>query len=497
MQRETRRTVRRVSLGAIVCAIAGYASSAAASGGYFAGTKGARSAGRAGAFVAKADDVTATVVNPAGLARLTGSMVQVGNRFSYNGVSYERATTLDHGNEQGGVAPEVSFDSVENEAPFQILDPLLGAATDFGLEDFGFALFAYAPPGASRMEFPVDGGQRYMMVNREAIILDYSASGAWKFRDLFGVGLTLSWIHVPRLTYSLVIDATVSPTDANPVSSELDMRATATGSDAMTLNAIVGAWLRPVPAIEIGLAAQVLPSEVVTDSTLEIEGLNPNLPSDVVLTRDGRPADDVSITLPLPMFVRAGVRYRGLDGVREVYDLELDLEYETWSRVEQFTLETRDLVGNLDGQFIPIGRIDIAKQWRDTLAIKLGGDYALMPDFLTVRAGVYYETAVAKPAYAHVDFPSGTQIGGALGGSLFLGNLELALAYEARVQPTVSVSEEDARVYQETPASPCQPPYTDPDTCNENYLGQPSPAVNAGKYFAQSHMVSVEGIYRF
>jgi long-subunit fatty acid transport protein len=497
MKRESHRMIRRVSRLALVCALAGYASSAAASGGYFAGTKGARSGGRAGAFVAKADDVTAAVVNPAGLAHLRGSTVQVGNRFSYNAFSYERATTLDHGNEQGGVAPEVEFDRVENDKPFQLLDPLVGAATDFGLPNFGFALFAYAPPGVSRMEFPVDGGQRYMMVKREAIILDYSASAAFKYQDLFGVGLTLSWIHVPRLTYSLVIDATTAPGDANPVSSELDMLATATGSDAMALNAIVGAWLRPTPSLEIGVAAQVLPSEVVTDSTLEIKGLNPNLPSDVVLTRDGRPADDVSITLPLPMSVRAGVRYRGLDGDRERYDIELDVEYETWSRVEHFTLETRALTGNLDGQFIPIGRIEIAKQWRDTLAVKLGGDYALMPDFLTVRGGLYYETAVAEPAHAHVDFPSGTQLGGGLGGSLFLGNVEIVMAYEARVQPTVSVSEANARVYQETPASPCQPPYTDADTCNENYLGQPAPAVNAGEYFAQSHMLSVEGIYRF
>ena len=107
-----------------------------------------------------------------------------------------------------------------------------------------------------------------MMVNREAIILNYAASAAWKFHELFGVGVTLEWIAVPRLDYSLVINANPSPGAANPVSSPYDILAQTTGSDPFTFNAIVGAWFRPAPSLQFGLAGQVVPANIVTHSTL-------------------------------------------------------------------------------------------------------------------------------------------------------------------------------------------------------------------------------------
>lgn len=476
-------------------ALLAWGNAAGAAGGYYSGTKGARAAGRAGAFVAKADDVTAAAANPAGLAGVSGTVLQLGNRFSYNYFAYDRATTLDYGNVSGGVAPEVSFDVVENEQPFQLLDPLLGAATNFGLEDFGFALYVHAPPGIGRLEFPVDGGQRYMMVSREAIFLSYSASAAYKYRDLFGVGLSLAWIHVPRLKYSLVIDGTAFP-EANPVSSALDMQATPDGSDPFTLNAIVGAWVRPAPFLQVGLSAQVIPSEVVTDSELTVTPLN-DVRGDIVLRRNDERANDVTVALPLPLTFRGGVRYIGLEGKQERFDIELDVEYETWSRVRQFTLETNELEADLDGQIVPIGRIEIQKHWQDTVAVRLGGDYAVLPEKLSVRGGLAYESATSPAEYYHVDFASGAMFGGAIGASMFFGKLELAAAYELRVQPPASISEEDGRVYQETPASPCEPPYTEASGCSEYYPGRPAPTVNGGEYWAQSHMLSIDAIYRF
>ena len=141
----------------------------------------------------------------------------VGNRFSHNGYSYTRAPTLDWGNAPGGVAPTVTFDQVSNGKPWQAAEPLLAVASNLGLRDFGFALAAFAAPGASNLTFPPGGGQRYMMLEREAIILNYAASAAWKFRDVFGVGATLEWIDVPRLDYSLVIDGSPFAGAANPV----------------------------------------------------------------------------------------------------------------------------------------------------------------------------------------------------------------------------------------------------------------------------------------
>ncbi|MBN1605958.1 MAG: outer membrane protein transport protein [Polyangiaceae bacterium] len=486
----------RRALPLLVFSLATASASPAHAQGYYSGTKGARAGGRAGAFTAKADDLTAVAHNPAGLARIQGTVVQVGNRLSYNAYEFTRAPTLDWGNLDNGVPPYVEFGTVRNEQPWQALEPFVGVASNLGLEDWGFALAAYAPAGVGKEVFPVDGGQRYMIVQRESIILNYTASAAWKHQDDFGLGASLQWISVPLLKYQLVIDADVFPRFAHPVSSDMDMLATVEGSDPFTLNAILGAWYRPAPFLELGLAGQVIPATIRTHSTLDIDPLSSTL-HHVALLRDDEPADDVSLSLPLPLTAHLGMRYIGLRDQRELFDVELDLGYETWSRVDRFRLDTDGLVAELDNNQLEVGVIDVPKQWRDTLSVRLGGDYVALPDLLALRGGVFYESAAADHRYAAADFVGGQQFGGTLGLSVFVQDLELALAYEYREQPTVRVTAADSRVYQQVPGSRCQAPYTDEDNCHEQYLGQPAPPANAGSYWAQSHALSLDAMYRF
>jgi long-chain fatty acid transport protein len=483
-------------IGIVLIGTSGLALEARADGGYYNGVLGARAAGRAGAFAARADDLTAVHYNPAGLTELESTQIMVGNRFSYNPYSYTRADTLDWGHPNNGVAPTVSFGKVSSSTPSQFLEPMFGVASKLGLRDWGFAFAVFAPPGVANEEFPVDGGQRYQMIKREAIILNYAASAAWKPSEKFGFGATLEWISVPRLVYSLIIEGTPFAGAANPVSSDLDILATTSGADYFTMNAILGGWFRPTPSWQFALAGQVIPTSIATHSTLDAKLLDQSFGT-LRLSRDGVTANDVTVRLPLPLLARAGVRYVHHTGVREVFDLELDVEYETWSRVDRFSVETNSLVADVPGATVNLGRIDIAKNWRDTVAVRLGGDFAVLPGRLTLRAGASYVSAVADPAYANVDFPGAERMNGSLGASIYARQWELALAYQFFYQPNVTVTESGARVYQQVPASACQAPYTDTTTCNEHYLGQPSPAINAGTYSASSQILSLAAIYHF
>src|SRR5690606_36786905 len=133
--------------------------------------------------------------------------------------------------------------------------------SDFSLKDWGFALSAASPSGISHLTYPIDGGQRYMMVQRRAQIQVYSASFARKFHDLFGLGASLQWVHGPRLDYSLVVNGNPAQASATPASGQLDLLANDSGSDSFTPNAVLGAWPRPHPSIEIGLSGQVIPTQ--------------------------------------------------------------------------------------------------------------------------------------------------------------------------------------------------------------------------------------------
>jgi hypothetical protein len=273
-----------------------------------------------------------------------------------------------------------------------------------------------------------------------------------------------------------------------------DILAETTGSDPFTFNAIVGAWFRPSPSLQFGLAGQIVPANIVTHSTLTLTALDPALLGTIATTRNGNIANDVTVTLPLPLLVRGGGRYRHLAAGRELFDVELDVEYETWSRAKAFTVEStvdgKSLVATpmmAAGSPVSIGTITVPKQWKNVLSVKLGGDFNLVPERWTLRAGVYYETAAAPSAYANVDFAAGAQLGGALGTSLLLHAWEVALTYQLRYQPSFTVAEADARVYQQTPGGSCTAPSSDPNVCN----------VNAGSYAATSHHVSLALIYRF
>jgi long-chain fatty acid transport protein len=456
---------------------------ALADGGYYDGALGARAAGRGGAFVARADDPTAISVNPAGLANLRGWHLEIGNQFSYNSYAYTRATTLDTGNPMNGVAPSVSFARVTNGAPAQAADPFIGLTTDFGLSDWGFGLAAFAPPGIAQEQFPLTGGQNYMMVRRQAIIGEVAASAAWKYHDLFGVGVTAEYLMLPSLQYQLMINGDPNADAASPVSSKYDLLADTKGADWFAFNARLGAWVRPTPWLELAASGQIIPTEFVTHSHLTVTAQDPSIGTVLLTDSRGRKADDVRITLPLPMMARAGARYIGLDGGVERWDLELDVEYETWSRVNQFTVDTAGLNAVVAGSPpTPIAPIVVPKHWQNTISVKLGGDVALVPDRWKLRAGAYYESAVAPAAYSNVDFPGGPQIGGALGGSFLSGNLELALTYQFRYQPTVTVSEADARVPQQLPVAPA---------------GQVPPVINAGTYNAMSHLVALAVLVHF
>src|SRR5690606_36326459 len=116
--------------------------------------------------------------------------------------------------------------------------------------------------------FPIDGRQRYQMVSRKSEVINYTASAAWKYKDLFGIGASLQWIYLRALEYQLVIDANPSVKEANPVRAQYDLLSTVSGSDPFTLNAYIGAWYRAAPFLEFGVSGQVIPTSWEVDGTL-------------------------------------------------------------------------------------------------------------------------------------------------------------------------------------------------------------------------------------
>lgn len=483
------------SVGFVAAAL--FAPRPAEGAGYYAGPVGSRAMGRGGAFVARADDLSAAFYNPAGLSKSAAPLsLQLENRAAHSSLTFARDATRDG---VASSAPLVDFEASENQRRWRPFGPLVGVASNFGLRDLTFAMMSFTPSGAANTEFPVEGGQKYLLVKRDVVVVNTSVSAAWRPRPNLAVGISIHAISVPSIHYQLVVDNTPGTgVDVyNPVSSALDMLTTIHAADPFTLNLTAGFWARPDDNLEVGLSAQLVPANIEANGTLKVEPVSPATlailgsldpplsgAEAIVLTRGGEPANDVRLELPLPLTFRAGARFftRRADG-SEPFDVEVNATYETWSRVDAFTMDGDGLQATFAGlpiAPIPLSRLSVPKHWQDSLTVAVGSDLQPAGLPLALRCGVYYESPVTRPAYAHVDFPGGAHVGIGAGFSVPLGPLALHLAYERRQMLSFHTAEAMGQVRQIKPNLGANPL---PDAT--------PPVVNAGTYTFGSHNVAL------
>ncbi len=481
-------------------------------GGMTVGDLGTQAEGRAGAFAAKSDDLTAIEYNPAGLTLIGGTQFYLSNRFGYAIERFTRAPTRDADPEistrDDGVRSGqlVTFDRVENGHPWQLLNPVIAAGSNFGLESWAFALGAYAPPGISVQEFPDDNGpnvmrkagQKFMMIDRDVKILYYSLSVAWKYQDIFGVGGSLQWVDAASIKMSLMIDGNTYGV-VNPVYSSSHMKSTITGADHFGVSGLLGVWYRPLPFLQFGLSGRA-PTQIDADCDLKVEMTAPGFDVEPVITRNGRPANDVDLAFTLPATGRFGARYIHLQGEKPLFDVELDFVFEAWSMTDKYSLNARDLLTVVEGTSINVvvDKVDIPKKWKNTYSVRLGGDFNVLPERLILRAGGMYESPATRPEYASIDFFSNHRVGAALGASVKFYGVDISLSYNFVYEIPLSITEAEGKVYQQAPGTTCPAPgYNDPVECDLDFAGQPAATVNGGDYDSKYHFATLSASYTF
>ncbi len=436
-------------------------------GGMTIGDQGSHSEGRGGAFTVKADDLSAIEYNPAGLTNIGGTQFLLSNRFGYAVEEFKR-TSIVHRDQ------DISFERVSNNHPWQLLNPLIAAGANFGLKNWAFAIGAYSPPGVATQDFPEDGGQRFMLIERDVKILYYNLSAAWKLRDFLGLGISLQWVDAAQIKLSLVVDGNTADV-INPAGSPLDFKTVIEGSDHVGVSAIIGFWIKPVPFFQLALSGRIVPTPIDAKCKLGIVNVDdriaiPNM-SD----------DKVTLSMKLPPMARAGVRYIHKKLEKEVFDLELNIKYEAWSMMDQYTLNGHGLVATLAGHEIEIDKIYIDKNWKDTVSIHLGGDYNILDKRLILRAGTFFETGAKEENHAYVDFFASHRLGGALGTSILFFGLDLSLSYTYIYEFPFVVGLDEGKIKQQVPGRP----------------GSESATVNAGEYNSHYHFGTVSLSYTF
>ncbi len=463
------------SLFAIFCvAITLTGSEAFAAGLELPGT-GTRALARGGAFTALADDLTAIAHNPGALIKLRGTSVLLTNNFFLKDERFTRAETLLEEDrfanaELYGISP---LEEVRNESDFFPLGPVLAAGSDFGLENFVFAFGVYGPNSPGSAKWPVDGGQRYMLTEQDALLFYLTSSMAYGVRDVFGIGLSAQVVMAPQMRLQLVIDGSPNSTQTlNPYASSNDVESIVEVQDNFTFSAILGAWWRPVESFEIALSGRVIPINIDAKGDFSLR----NVPNQTQFTDPRLEVSDSSARLQFSIAptARLGLRYRYLEDTVERFDIELDLVYEAWSTMDATHLELNGVINLFGGdKETPDALVD--RQWSDTLSVRLGGSVNFA-DWATFSTGAYYETGAVPSNYEHVDFFSFDRVGLGLGFGGDFDVFRFMVAYMHVFQEPRSVSEAFGKVFQQRPLSPC------PDECLTGETGVSGVPVNAGTF---------------
>ena len=452
---------------------------------------GARVLGRAGAFVAKADDPLAIHFNPGALARLKGHHLFVGANLSSLYARYTRAGIDDFlKTEANPDAPYATATVKDNSSPY--VAPSLAWA--YGGDGWGAGFGVYGPGAHGLRDFPSEGANRFLLDDAELLVAFVTGSFAYEFSDAFSMGVSLQWVMAPLNDFSLTLDSSLT---AQEEDGGFLAQAKVDTEDFMGFSAIVGFHLRPSDAIEIGISSRVTPVPITASGSQTLSYPNNDKLQAKATAGElgfvdsaGNPQDGVTFSYTLAPWVKAGVRYIGRDAAGdESWDLELDLVGEFWSVYEDYVLEAAGSL-NFMGNVTTVDPIVLPKHYNDTFAVRLGSDINLA-DWFTLRLGSFFETATVPLEYSNLDFFGFERVGASLGYSIYVGPVEIAAAYQFVWQPARTVPVGGGSVYMLRPVG--DPPAPS-DWDEETQGAYPGIEVNAGTYVANHHTVSL-GVY--
>ncbi len=464
--RSARRAPSSPRLAVAVAALVGvfgFAASARA-GGFEQGTQGARAVGRGGAYAVGAADLTALHFNPGKLATLRGTRIAYSHNLTFYDVSYARQTLPDY---WGPPDAGTTFDTARDGRKLFGLAPFFVISSDFGLENWTFALGMYGPSAIGKRDYRAYGPASFQLTRMDVLMAYYNAAVAWKLRDVFGVGVTLQYVDTIKMDYGVVVDSTTAsavrplPDDT---STQLETRMRL--KDRASFSALIGLWGRPHPRVEIGAGGRVVPAFLQLEGPVDVD--KPELVSDDLRAK---------MDLTLPVQLRGGLRYIHPFKGRELFDVELDLVWENWSAIDAYDIE---FSGRINGQEVP--NLVIPKRWKDTFALRLGGDVEVVPGHLTLRAGGFWESAAVPKAYSHLDFPSFMRGGVSAGLSGGGRGVFLTLGFMHIFQEKRTLTEQESKYYQQRPLAPC------PDRCAGGISGVPA---NAGTFESRFDILSL------
>jgi long-chain fatty acid transport protein len=357
---------------------------------------GSKAGGMGAAFVAVADDPSAILHNPAGLAAQKGTNVYSGGTALFGPSQY--------------AAPFGKSESTEFQVFFP---PHFYVSSDLRTENVVLGLGIYSPFGIGGRKWSESGLARYVSTESTISTVAVNPTVAWNVRPWLSVGFGVYYLHAFNTAKRMLNQSVFGAGDAE---SSLELDGGGVGYD-------LGILLFPGEKVSFGLAYR---SQVKVDlnGTASLDSIafpiQPIFGGSCFQTR-------VDSSLVFPQALGLGMAYRPSPS----WTLALDFEWVGWSSFDRMDL---DLAHEIPGAGISDTAIDF--DYHDVLNVKLGVEFKAT-DSVAVRAGYAYVPAQVPERTLNPGNPDSNQhnfsIGlGYLWQSWVLDAFYLAEVYETR-----------------------------------------------------------------
>jgi long-subunit fatty acid transport protein len=489
--------------------------------GYELTTAGARANGRAGANHVGGDSSMSLFYNPANIGR-DGADYGVAGALHMH-FTHRCMTRMEVVESNGTREAGETFPRVCGEGPPAVLPQL--AFTMRLAEGLTLGAGIYVPPAAvRRVRFgdpeevtfnpngePIPTPTRYLLIEQQLLQLFPTIGLGYEVHPRFRLGATFGW-GITKVDFT---NAAYSRTEVDvpllDVTAFADARNRLQATDAFVPRLNVGAWGQPVEdlPLELGLSFIWTGNVRTSSGTLQVDSVHPSLDPPLLDADDIQAStqiDNVRLRVPQTSQLAFGVRYAEKlaeaagdfqDRLStERFDVELNVVLTFGRRVDQYNVRLPEGSTLLVPSPLPFivpdtevelpEEIDLDQRWRTQVALRLGGDYTVIPGELAVRGGLSYLSNGVQGGYQQLNFQPFRQVGVHLGGTYRIaGFLDLSVAYAHIFQPDVRVSPQDANLRRTVGGD------ADPDDPEDAAL------VNAGLYTGRHHVLIVEAGARF
>ncbi len=376
--------------------------------------------GRGGAYAAAPSDGLAMQYNPAGFASQHGWRLTLDANLSWQALSFAPADGGATVSNSAGAflvgAPIVSY-GFGRVGPLSALTVAAGFTTPsaIGKETY---------PGTRPPMPPLpvgQAGQRYALINSDYFIIYYSAAIAASYKDWLSAGVTLQLVHGSAKFSQAVWSGSGPGTDPFQ-----DSVANVDVSSDWIPTAVFGVSVRPVPKLvpKLVLGLSYRPRfDFLAHGTLTT-----NLDSSAAAVGTTVVGNSTDFFLRFPDVIRFGAQYV----INSRLLVEADVVAELWSELHTIEIRPRDIhiVTSGFNTDRTLNTIVFQKDYQDSVSVRVGADYDLLPKRLTVRAGYLHETSAIPLKSVSVDFGNWQRDVVSVGATVhFLGGLTLSAAY--------------------------------------------------------------------